>query len=307
MVGCAIVNRSPTPPQLEWGFYFMELQKQQWYESLVEECKAIITEAVFTSRWALVEGYWKLGERIREDELAQEHSKGNKTFVQDLARNLGTSDRTLYYALQAYDKFPKLDEIPEGKNITWNKLITKYLPEPKKLPTPELPEGKYQVIYADPPWEYGQEQHSKEKQKTVLETHYPTMPTEDICALPINELAADNSVLFLWTTSPKLFEAKQVIDAWGFEYKSSMIWDKVKHNVGYYVSVRHEFLLICTKGSCLPDNPKLYDSVQTIERTEHSKKPTEFYEIIEDIYHGKKIELFSRKLRKNWSSWGNEL
>lgn len=74
---------------------------QEWYEHLVEECKAIITEAVFTSRWALVEGYWKLGERIREDKLAQEHAKGNKTFVQDLARNLETSDRTLYYALQA--------------------------------------------------------------------------------------------------------------------------------------------------------------------------------------------------------------
>ena len=110
-----------------------QIQNSDWYENLVDECKAIITEAVFTSRWALVEGYWKLGERIREDKLAQEFAKGNKTFVQDLARNLGQSERTLYYALQAYDKYPKLDKIPEGKNITWNKLITLYLPEPTSL------------------------------------------------------------------------------------------------------------------------------------------------------------------------------
>ena len=172
---------------------------------------------------------------------------------------------------------------------------------------PELPPGKYNVMLADPPWLYGQDQHSREKQDTVLGTHYPSMTTEKICELPIKELGADNSVLFIWTTSPKLFETKQVIDAWGYEYKTSMVWDKVKHNVGYYVSVRHEFLLICTRGSCLPDNPKLYDSVITQERTEHSKKPEVFYEIIENLYKGKKIELFARKPRKNWDSWGNQI
>jgi len=110
-----------------------------------------------------------------------------------------------------------------------------------------------------------------------------------------------------WTTSPKLFECKAVIDAWGYEYKTSMVWDKVKHNVGYYVSVRHEFLLIATRGSCLPDNPKLHDSVIVKERTEHSAKPEVFYEIIEDIYKGKKIELFARgKERKGWTFWGNQ-
>ena len=277
-----------------------EIQNNEWYQALVEECKAIITEAIFTSRWALVEGYWKLGKELR----------GNKDFntklLQGLAVDIGTSERTLWYAIQAYDKFPELESIPEGKNISWNKLITKYLPEPK-INTPKLPEGKYQVILADPPWMYGQEQHSKEKQETVLATHYSSMTTEKICTLPIKELGLDNSVLFLWTTSPKLFESKAVIDAWGYEYKASMIWDKVKHNVGYYVSVRHEFLLICTRGSCLPDKPKLYDSVITEERTEHSKKPERFYEIIEDIYKGKKIELFARIKRKGWDSWGNQL
>jgi len=286
----------------------VKIENEEWYQQLVEDCKATITEAVFTSRWALVEGYWNLGKRISEENKNFERAKiYGKKIVQDLAKSLSISERTIHYSLQAYDKFPDLDKIPEGKNISWNKLITLYLPEPKKEKQIPLPEGKYQVIYADPPWEYAQEQHTHEKQDTTLETHYPTMPTEDICKLPVQNLTGDNAVLFLWTTSPKLFECKQVIDAWGFDYKSSMVWDKVLHNVGYYVSVRHEFLLICTKGSCLPDNPKLHDSVLTEERTEHSKKPDTFYGIIEDMYKGKKIELFARKKREGWDTWGNQL
>lgn len=101
----------------------------------LEDCRAIITESVFTSRWALVEGYHQLGERVsQEGQIA-----GNKDAVQALARNLCISSRTLYYAIQAYQKYPKLDMIPLGKNISWNKLITKYLPQRHKEPkTKEL-------------------------------------------------------------------------------------------------------------------------------------------------------------------------
>ncbi len=101
---------------------------RDWYDVLVEDCKAIITEAVFISRWAKVEGYHHLGERIVTDENYQRFAKGNKSSVQDLARKLGVSDRTLYYAMQFYDKYPRLDTLPDGKNISWNKIITKYLP-----------------------------------------------------------------------------------------------------------------------------------------------------------------------------------
>jgi len=84
------------------------------------------------------------------------------------------------------------------------------------------------------------------------------------------------------------------------------VWDKIKHNMGHYNSVRHEFLLICTRGSCTPDVVKLYDSVQAIERTEHSKKPEEFRAIIDTLYtHGNKIELFARQPADGWEVWGN--
>src|SRR5262249_25446267 len=116
---------------------------------------------------------------------------------------------------------------------------------------------------------------------------YPVMDMADICALPVADLAEDDAVLFLWVTSPILEESFQVVNAWGFKYKAAFIWDKVKHVMGHYNSVRHEILLICVRGSCQPDNRKLCDSVQTIERTEHSVKPKEFFEIIETLYpHG---------------------
>jgi N6-adenosine-specific RNA methylase IME4 len=167
---------------------------------------------------------------------------------------------------------------------------------------------KYAVVYADPPWQYSSgDQHGTEEQETVLEDHYPSMALDEICSLPQAKLAATDCVLFLWATSPTLEEAFEVINAWGFKYKTSMIWDKVAHNVGHYVSVRHEILLIATKGQP-PKVPKLVDSVYEEERTEHSRKPAYFRQLIEELYSdGKRLELFCRgPADDGWDVWGNE-
>jgi len=167
---------------------------------------------------------------------------------------------------------------------------------------------KYAIIYADPPWQYTSgDQHGTEEQETVLGSHYPSMPLADICALPQAKLAGTDCVLFLWCTSPTLEEAFSVIRAWGFKYKASMVWDKVAHNVGHYVSVRHELLLIATKGQ--PSKvTKLVDSVYVEERTEHSRKPIYFRELIDELYPvGRRIELFCRgDAADGWDSWGDE-
>jgi len=170
----------------------------------------------------------------------------------------------------------------------------------------EKPSGKYRIIYADPPWKYSDE---RDGNTTGAEDHYKTMSIDELCALPIKDMAEDNAVLFLWVTSPLLEECFAVIRAWGFKYKTSFVWDKVKHNMGHYNSVRHELLLIATKGSCLPDNKKLFDSVQTIERSDvHSEKPELFREIVDELYtYGKRIELFARKQTEGWEAWGNEV
>lgn len=165
---------------------------------------------------------------------------------------------------------------------------------------------KYRVIYADPPWQYNDKQNIEGL--GGAEKHYPTASLDDICAIPVKDWTEENAVLFLWTTSPLLEDTFKVISSWGFKYKTSFVWDKVRHNMGHYNSVRHELLLVCTNGSCTPDNRKLFDSVQEIEKTErHSQKPEEFRNIIDTLYtHGKKLEMFSRTNVEGWEHWGLE-
>jgi len=171
--------------------------------------------------------------------------------------------------------------------------------------TANLPNAKYRVVYADPPWSYG---NTQPDYHTEQRDHYPVMSIGQICEMDISGITEKDAVLFIWVTSPILEESFAVIGAWGFKYKASFVWDKIRHNMGHYNSVRHEFLLICTKGSCQPDTRVLIDSVVSEERTGHSKKPNVFYEIIEKLYPiGKKIELFSRDKREGWDAFGNEM
>lgn len=176
---------------------------------------------------------------------------------------------------------------------------------------PPLPSDKYRVIYADPPWSYGNSGIIGETDHYGhVGRHYPSMSIGELCAMGerVRAITDSNAVLFMWVTSPLLEECFPVVHSWGFKYKTSFVWDKVKHNFGHYNSVRHELLLVCTRGSCTPDNGKLYDSVQTIERSDkHSEKPQEFRNIIDDLYPtGKRLELFARECVEGWEAWGNE-
>ena len=177
----------------------------------------------------------------------------------------------------------------------------------KRIEPPPMA-GKYRIIYADPPWLYEEFGVSVSEYYGGTNRHYPSMTIEEMCALPVKDIAEKDSVLFLWVTSPKLNQVWDVIEAWGFEYKTSFVWDKVRHNYGHYNSVRHEILLVCGHGSSTPDVQTLYDSVQSIERSDiHSDKPEEFRQIIDTLYtHGNKVELFARKAADGWDTWGNE-
>src|SRR3989304_2882609 len=171
----------------------------------------------------------------------------------------------------------------------------------EKAESVAIPTGKkYRVLYVDPPWKYSNEMPEYFYEQA---DHYILLIPKEVEALApqIKELCEDNAVLFLWSTSPVLPEALDVVKAWGFTYKSSFVWDKIKHNMGHYNSVGHEFLLVCVKGSCMPDVKKLYDSVVSVERSSHSEKPEVFREIIDTIYpNGNRIELFARKEVEGW-------
>jgi N6-adenosine-specific RNA methylase IME4 len=182
----------------------------------------------------------------------------------------------------------------------------------EKQAAPPLPNAKYRVFYADPPWQYNNAGVITESDAYGRAArHYPTLSIAELCEMgqAIKEMTEPDAVLFMWVTSPLLEECFAVINAWGFTYKTSYVWDKVGHNYGHYNSVRHELLLVCTHGSCTPDIPDLYDSVISIEKTRvHSQKPQEFRTMIDALYTwGRRVELFSRSQAYGWDVWGNEI
>ena len=177
-------------------------------------------------------------------------------------------------------------------------------------------QGLARVIYADPPWPYSNSGPANEADSyNRAERHYATMSIADICDFtddtgrPVKDMAQDDAVLFLWVTSPFYLQCQPVIDAWGFTYKTGMVWDKQRPNFGYYVSVQHEHVLICTKGSCTPDrHSPMISSVQRIKKSRvHSEKPAEFRTIIERLYDGPYLELFGRAQAPGWTVLGNQV
>lgn len=178
-----------------------------------------------------------------------------------------------------------------------------------------ISKGKFKIIYADPPWMYNARNNFKTKFGGGAFKQYPLMKTKEICDLPVNEIADENSILFLWATFPRLQEALDVIKAWGFKYKTvGFVWikkNKIKKTnffgIGYYTKSNAEICLIATKGKA----PKVSNSVsQIIESAieKHSKKPDEVRnKIIELCGKEKRIELFAREKAKGWSAWGNQI
>ncbi len=234
-----------------------------------------------------------LDERGRSDEKAAELLNVSRGYVAD-AKRLSIEAPDLFEQVRSGEQ-----TIPQAKKELRHRELAS---EIKPLPT-----SKYRVLYADPPWSYG-DQMVIEKYGTA-ERHYSTMTISELCQLPVRQLVDDSAVLFMWVTSPLLDECWPVIKSWGFDYKAAFVWDKVGHNWGHYNSVRHELLLICTRGSCLPDTPELTDSVQSIPKTrEHSRKPEEFRQIIDRMYpNGRRVELFARgEVPQPWEAWGNE-
>lgn len=169
----------------------------------------------------------------------------------------------------------------------------------KPLPTGQ----KFPIVYADPATRYvsGFDDRS-------IENHYPTMTTEELCVLPVGDLALDSAVLFVWSTIPQLRNTMSMIEAWGFNYVSAWCWDKEIHGTGHWAFNEHEELLIATRGDFPAPIPGTQPrSLRHEKKTDHSVKPDWFAEQIERIWPTlPKIELFARSPRPGWAAWGNE-
>jgi N6-adenosine-specific RNA methylase IME4 len=161
---------------------------------------------------------------------------------------------------------------------------------------------KFGTIYADPPWAYG-----NQGTRAATGNHYGTMSIADICAMPIAELAADDAHLHLWTTNAFLRESFDVINAWGFTYKSCAVWCKPQMGIGNYVRVSHEFLMIAVRGDCKSFKQKNVMSWFEHPRTKHSAKPDYWRKVIEANSPGERLELFGREQVPGWTIFGNQI
>lgn len=190
--------------------------------------------------------------------------------------------------------------------LPWPTNPSSPCPSPTQPSTPRrqieisLEQQKYACILADPPWSTNQ------VSKWGASRHYPVMKLRDICALPVEHLAADNAHLWLWITNSNFFEGIQVIEAWGFSYRSCLTWIKPRLGMGSYLRNQSEHLLFGIRGRApiqfRSQGTWFYAPVQ-----DHSHKPEEQYAIIERCSPGPYLELFARRKQPGWHSWGNEV
>lgn len=178
----------------------------------------------------------------------------------------------------------------------------------KSLPKPEVPQDKYEVIVIDPPWPY---ETVYDPETRRVGNPYPEMSLNEIennalGVKSVSDVSADNSIIWLWTTHKFLPASFNLLEKWGFDYKITMVWNKERMGMGYWLRCQAEFCLLGIKGK-----PAWYleneRDILTIARKEHSRKPDEFYEMVKRLSPDtKRIDIFSREKRDGFEQYGNE-
>lgn len=181
-----------------------------------------------------------------------------------------------------------------------------------------FPDKKYNIIYADPPWQfknYSDEWHEEHKESKWVGKQYSLMRLKEICDLPVQGISSENSVLFLWTTMPHLPEALKVIESWGFRFKSvAFTWikknkkaDSLFWGMGFWTRSNAELCLLATKGHPKRISASVHSVIYSRVRN-HSQKPDEARErIVQLLGDLPRIELFAREKAEGWDSWGLEV
>ena len=238
-------------------------------------------------------------------EVATLPPRGEKT--RELAARLaGVSPRTVQDAATVRSADPELFQQIKDGHIHADKAARRVRQRQKRLQLvqdPVMPQGPFQLIYADPPWQLGGDPESA----FAPENHYPTLALEQITAIDVP--AAEDALLLLWVPCGLLRQGLAVMEAWGFHYVAQLVWVKPSIGLGNWVRYRHEPLLVGRRGRFpAPDRELRPDSVIEAPRGRHSKKPEAVYQLIERLYpEAAKLELFARKARAGWAAYGNEV
>lgn len=289
-----------------------DLTKGEFHENMVRKDFTISELVAIQRHYEPLVKETRIGHRLtkEEEKKGEESAPFPKGKTRDIVSKFaGVSHNTLMKAekiVEAAEQEPEkfgglLEHVDAGEtSVHYAYTMIKRAEEHSK-PKP-LPEGTFNVVYADPPWEY------EVPLRGDADTHYQTMKLESICELKVP--SAENSILFLWATNPKLQEALTVMKAWGFNYRTNMVWVKDKIGTGYYFRGQHELLLVGTKGNVdVPAEADRVSSVLMAPRQEHSRKPPpKVYELIEQMYPNRHyLELFARNERQGWTAWGNDI
>ena len=261
------------------------------------------------------------GEAVTRAILNFAPGKTNKTYVQAILKEGGYKDGVFTHP-ENLKKLEMTSDSGRGRvilelirsqrnvnNVARLKAVTSA--NATKLPA----DKEYSVLYVDCPWKY----EFSETDSRKIENQYPTMSVPELCKFKvafesgkeksIGDLAAKDSVIFFWATAPKLQEALQVLNAWGFEYKTNAIWDKETIGMGYWFRGQHEHLMVATKGKMpTPAESSRASSVIREPWGKHSAKPDAVYALIESMYPtAARVEIFARCKRTGWDVVGNQM
>ena len=206
------------------------------------------------------------------------------------------------------NKLYRINAVREGLLSRWKRECLQKFPLGRK----------FHILYADPPWKFKTGNYAKSKSLNGLAT-YPTQSLEDIMAMPVENILAETAALFIWTTSPLMYETMKVIDSWNLKFVCVFnVWLKTYASgepvfgTGRYSRGSTEYLLLARRGSGLTKWVKSHSirQVVAVPRLGHSEKPDIFAAIVDSIFpdpNMNKLELYARKLRKGWSAWGLEV
>jgi N6-adenosine-specific RNA methylase IME4 len=260
---------------------------------------------------------WEFGREMVAARAGKAHLPNG--YLAALVTRTGKSRAELKFRAQFAERYPSEDEMANALAIygSWFEITQKALKRPAIELVPEsLPvaEGQFSTIVADPPWRYG-----NTSTRGAAEDHYPTMSIEELCELAIvRERAAEQSHLYLWSTAGHLPEAFSVMTAWGFEYKTYLVWVKPQMGMGNYFRVSTELVLFGVRGGMRTNDQGLMNYFNA-RRAKHSAKPRAFREIVKKASPGPYLEMFARCRKSEllhgcecsacedgWQTWGNQ-
>ena len=230
---------------------------------------------------------------------------------------------------QGFHEYEDIAKVSESiSKMTGYSVYSKVAKEREKKNTlqdlyPPLPDKKFDIIFADPPWDYnGKLQFDKSstsaekmdwKRNIFISSasfKYPTLKVDELKKMPVDKISKEDSLLFMWTSNPHLAQAIELGQSWGFEYRTvAFVWDKMSHNPGQYTLSNCELCLVFKKGRIpKPRGSRKEQQLIRSKRTEHSEKPVEAIIRVERMFPTQeKIELFARKKREGWTAWGLDL